>query len=145
MPTMAASAASRPRIWLASSSTSASASGSEGFMGPGVVEEALQDHGGGERVHVAGTARPRRVGLELVLRGGRGERLVNEGDRTAVPRRESSREFLGEARHGVRRSIRVFRAPDDETRGLPFGDDALDRREARLVGLARDGGEGARD
>src|SRR4051812_39842415 len=103
MPTSAASRESLPRIAWASAAIKASASGGEALMLGGRVEEALQDDGGGERIHVGFPRRARARLAQLRFGRGRAERLVHEDDRQRVALAQAAREFLGEPGGLVRR------------------------------------------
>src|SRR6516225_7419142 len=108
MPTSAASGASLPRICSASWPTRASGSGSEVGMGIGVVQVALQDERGGERVDVTFTRRARALAAQARLGLGGGERLVDEDHGQLVARGEAPAEFLGQLRGRVLRVVRVL-------------------------------------
>src|SRR6185312_6696154 len=107
MPTSAASFASLPRIASAISWTRRSGSGSDALMALRLVEERLQDDRGGERVHVALRRGARARLAQLALRGGGGERLVHHQHVAPVAACEAPGELPREARHLVRRAVRV--------------------------------------
>src|SRR5712691_7235206 len=100
MPTSAASGAIFPRISSAIERTSFSGSGSGmGASLLGMVEIALQDHRGRERIDIGlAAARPaHRAQLRLGAR--RGEGLVDERDGETVAHREATGELRDELRH----------------------------------------------
>src|SRR5579862_413971 len=145
MPTSAASFETWPRIFSAISATSFSGSGSEALMALRLVEETLQDDGGGERVHVRLAPRARARLAKLRFGGRRRERLVHQHDLELVASREAPRELPGELRDRVLRSVRMSRLPDNECDRAPLAHVAIDRREARLVGLGLDRAQGIGD
>src|SRR5215470_5763683 len=98
MPTSAASGASLPRICSASLPTRASGSGSEVGMGVRIVQVALQDEGGGERVDIAFARRACAPAAQARLGLGGSERLVDENHGQLVARGQAPPELLGELR-----------------------------------------------
>src|SRR5258708_13131806 len=100
MPIKAASGAILPRICSAIARTRPSGSGSDMGMPAGIVGEALQDVGGGERVDLqflASAGLAARPGIAQILLGdGGGERLADHHDRNAVARGEAARELSPE-------------------------------------------------
>src|SRR4051812_48409191 len=101
MPTRAAPAESRPRIAPARSATRRSASGSEGLMGLGRIEEALQDDGRGHRVDIGLAALARASLAQLRFRLRAAERLVHEDDGKAKALAQPPCEALRQARRLV--------------------------------------------
>src|SRR5258706_3532984 len=134
MLTIPASAPTAPFMRSASSRTRTSASGSKALMSIGLVEIALQDQRGGERIDIRSPRGARARLAQGGLSGGRRQRLVDEVDRPGVARREPAREFRGELRDRVLGSVGMARAPDDERRRLPFAPQLFDPNEARSVG-----------
>src|SRR5437868_6910354 len=133
MPTMPASAPMRPRICSASERTSCSGSGSDVDTALRMIEVALQDDGGCDRVDVGGARRAVHGLANLRLGFGGGERLVDHHHRTLVARREAPCELPGEARDLVRRAGGVVALAGDEGAGPPFGLEPVDRLQAALV------------
>src|SRR5258708_36290750 len=149
MPIKAASGAILPRICSAIARTRPSGSGSDMGMPAGIVEEALQDVGGGERVDLqflASAGLAARPGIAQILLGdGGGERLVDHHDRNAVARGEAARELSRELRDRVLRAVGVARLAHDEGDRAPVSDAPVDLAPARLAVDRLDGAEGIGD
>src|SRR3979409_2544289 len=109
MPINAASGATLPRICSAIERTSPSGSGSDMGMPAGIVEIALQDEGGGERVDLQVLLRAgfgARPGIPQVLLGnGGGQRLVDHHHGKPVARGQPARELPRELRDRVLRAV----------------------------------------
>src|SRR6185369_13353462 len=130
MPTMPASGEIASFIIAARASTRRSGSGSKALMRVGVVEVALEDDGGGERVHVLLGADARVLLAHLRFGLGGGQRLVDESDREVEAAREAAAEFLRKLCDRVLATIGVARAADDERLGAPIQHQLLDQGEA---------------
>src|SRR5258706_5557801 len=98
MPTSAASGPTLPRIWPAILRTSSWGSGSDMLAALRLVEVALQDERGGERVDVGLAAGTRARVAQLGLRFRGSERLVHHHHGAAVARGEPARALCGELR-----------------------------------------------
>src|SRR4029450_4583183 len=133
MPTNLASNATAPRMRSASAASVSSASGSATMVVFRVlVEPRLQDYLRGHRVARCLARSAAHAGVtEARIGRTRGEPLIHARHRQAKAVFERASEAFRARGHLVLRSVRMQRTPDDQRFRLPFGDQRLNRFEAR--------------